>query len=54
LRILTVRGMTMGAREELENAEDWICRNNESDSIKTDESDPQRLKQRESRLSMVR
>jgi hypothetical protein len=53
-RISTVRGMTMDVREELENAEDSIRRNNESDSIETDESDSQLLKQKEPRISTVR
>jgi hypothetical protein len=42
--ISTVRGMTMDGREELENAEDSILRNNEPDSTKTDERNPQALK----------
>jgi hypothetical protein len=33
--------MTMDGREELKNAYGSILRNDESDSIKTDESDPQ-------------
>jgi hypothetical protein len=35
--ISTVRGMTIDGREELEKAKDSILRNNEHDSIKTDE-----------------
>jgi hypothetical protein len=34
--------MTIDGREELENAKYSILRNNEPDSIKTDESDPQK------------
>jgi hypothetical protein len=37
--------MTIDAREELENASDSILRNNEHDSIETDERDLQQLKQ---------
>jgi hypothetical protein len=39
--------MTMDGREELKNASGSILRNNESDSIKTDERDLQPLKQEE-------
>jgi hypothetical protein len=35
--------MTIDGREEVENAEDSILRNNESDSIKIDESDLQEV-----------
>jgi hypothetical protein len=52
--ISTVRGMTMDGREELENAEGSILRNNEPDSIETDEMDLQRLKQEEPIISTVR
>jgi hypothetical protein len=45
--------MTMEAREELENASDSILRNNESDSIETDERDLQPRKQEEPIISTV-
>jgi hypothetical protein len=39
--ISTVRGMTIDGREEKENALGSILRNNEPDSIETDERDSQ-------------
>jgi hypothetical protein len=44
----------MEAKEELQNAEDSILRNNESDSIETDERELQQLKQEEPIISTVR
>jgi methylase of polypeptide subunit release factors len=46
--------MTIDGREELENAENSILRNNESDLIETDERDLQKLKQEEPIFSIVR
>jgi hypothetical protein len=46
--------MTIDGREELKNAEDSILRNNEPDSIKTDERDLQPWKQEEPIISTVR
>jgi hypothetical protein len=46
--------MTIDGREEEENAEDSILRNNESDSIETEERDLQTLKQEEPIISTVR
>jgi hypothetical protein len=44
----------MDARKESGNTKDLIRRNNESDSIETDENDPQTRKQREPKISIVR
>jgi hypothetical protein len=46
--------MTIDWTEELENAEDSILRNNEHDSMKTDERELQPLKQEEPIISTVR
>jgi hypothetical protein len=46
--------MTIDGREELENVFDSILRNNESDSIETDERDSQERKQEEPIISTVR
>jgi hypothetical protein len=46
--------MTMDGREELENASGSIFRNNESDSIETDERDSQSAKQEEPIISTIR
>jgi uncharacterized protein (UPF0218 family) len=46
--------MTMDAREELENASGSILRNNEPDSVKTDERELQERKQPEPIISTVR
>jgi hypothetical protein len=46
--------MTIDGREELENAEDSILRNNESDSKETDERELQPRKQEELIISTVR
>jgi hypothetical protein len=45
--------MMMDGREELKNAEDSILRNNESDSIKTEEMDSQLRKEEEPIISAV-
>jgi hypothetical protein len=46
--------MMMDRREEKENAEGSILRNNEPDSIKTYERHPQNLKHKEPIISTVR
>jgi hypothetical protein len=52
--ISTVRGMTMDGREERENAEESILRNNDPDSIEIDERDSQPRKQEEPIISTFR
>jgi Fe-S cluster assembly iron-binding protein IscA len=50
-RFSTVRGITIDFSEELENAADSIPFNLDSDSIETDEKDPQQKKQHKPRIS---
>jgi hypothetical protein len=45
--------MTMKVREDDENAQVSICRNDESDSVEIDKKDPQQLKQEKRRISTI-